>query len=145
MRNTLIFFATLMAVAGCGRSGPLDDASLGRLSRTGMRSASVTYPDGYQASLAPDDYELMRGLISALGPIKSADEGKLEDYDYELVYTAGMDPAIIHVKLIDDNQLTYKWGEYVYQGGNSTKFVEDVDEIRNRVEELRGEQLPTEP
>ncbi len=145
MRIASILLATLILVPGCGRRGPLDDASLDILSRTGMHGADVTYPDGYQASLAPDDYNLMRNLISALGPIKSATEGNLDDYDYELVYIAGMDPAVIKVKLNDDTQFTYKWGAYVYTGGSPSRFQDGVDTIRDRVEKLRGEQALTEP
>lgn len=70
MRIAFTLIASLMLVAGCGRRGPLDNATLDVLSRTGMHGADVTYPDGYQASLVPDDYDQMRNLISALAPIK---------------------------------------------------------------------------
>ncbi|MCD0462031.1 hypothetical protein [Roseiconus lacunae] len=144
MRIASILFAILIVFVGCGRRGPLDDASLDVLSRTGMHGADVTYPDGYQASLVPDDYNQMRNLISALAPIRSAVEGDLDDFDYELVYIAGMDPAVIRVKLNDDTQFTYKWGEYVYTGGDPSRFQEAVDAIRNRVEELGGERTQAE-
>ncbi|AMV34955.1 hypothetical protein VN12_22705 [Pirellula sp. SH-Sr6A] len=86
----------------------------------------------------------MRNLISALRPIKSATEGSLDDYDFELVYIAGMDPAVIKVKLHDDTQFTYKWGAYVYTGGSPARFKHGVDTIRDRLEELRGERARTE-
>jgi hypothetical protein len=142
MRPAIFILAALTLATGCGRRGPLDDASLDILSRTGMHGADVIYPDGYEASLTPDDYDMMRTLISALGPIKSATEGTLDDYDYRLVYVAGMDPAIIDVKLGDDTQFEYKWGAYVYTGGSVTRFRDGVDAIRIRVETRRVEQLP---
>lgn len=144
MRLPITIFATLALAIGCGRSGPLDNKTLDILSRTGMHGADVTYPDGYQATLTPDDYDMMRNLISALSPINSATEGSLDDYDYRLVYIAGMDPAVIEVKLGDDSEFTYKWGAYVYTGGNPKRFRDGVNAIRKRVETLRGEQLPAE-
>ena len=144
MRPSIIFLAALTLTTGCGRSEPLDDATLDILSRTGMHGAYVTYPDGYEASLTPNDYDMMRSLISALRPVKSASEGTLDNYDYRLVYIAGRDPAIIDVKLGDDTQFTYKWGTYVYTGGHPRLFRDAVEAIRKRVETLRGERLPTD-
>ena len=144
MRLSIIIVAALSVISGCGEHGPLDNATLDTLSRTGMHGADVTYPDGYEAALPAEDYDKMRNLISALAPVRTAVEGTLEEYDYRLVYIAGMDPAVIDVKLEDDNQFTYKWGRYVYTGGKPARFVDGVNAIRARVATLRGERQSTD-
>jgi hypothetical protein len=141
MRGFSTVIVTLALVAGCGRHqhGPLDNATLDILSRTRMSSASVTYPDGYNATLARDQYDMMRNLIASLSPIRSVKEATLEDYDYQLVYHAGMDPAIINVKLSDENKLTYKWDDYVYTGGDLARFRNGVNAIRQQDESMRDD------
>lgn len=139
LRRTIMSFAVLTLFAGCGGSGPLDDASIRRLTNTKMRGADIAYPDGYLASLTPDDYELMRTLVSTLGPISSTSEATLDAYDYRLVITTGKDPVVIEVKLESDTQFRYRLGEYVYTGGNPTEFRDGVSAIRKRVEATRDE------
>jgi hypothetical protein len=85
---------------------------------------------------------MMRSLIASLRPIKTAELGALDDYDYRLVYIAGMDPAVIDVKLIDDSHFIYKWDQFVYTGGDPQRFRDRVDAIRKRVESLHGKPVP---
>jgi hypothetical protein len=127
----LLLICLAMLIPAC-RRGALDDEQLDVYSRTGMVNAEVTYSDGYAISLKPVEYDLMRSLISSLRPIKSVERGTLDDYDYRLMYFAGMDPAIIKVKLVDATGFVYQWDDFIYHGGNSQSFLETVNSIRSR-------------
>lgn len=140
LRLAILMFASF--IAGCLNSGPqpLTTETICIVSNTLIQSASVTFPDGTEIKIPPDDYELFRDLFRKLSPVESTyhQPGLPGLPDYQLTLYAAGNVANIGVMVREDGSLTYSLDEFRYDGGDAEGFVAAATEIRTRLDPNSG-------
>ena len=104
------------------------------LSNTGLHNCYVRERvDEEWEQLFFGDETRFRKLLTALSPLKPHYDTPAV-WDYSLNYQAGMDPDAIFVRVNEDH-LTFRIGEWVYVGGNRSKFLAAIasSETKSRV------------
>ena len=124
LREQLLLAATIaLLLVGCDSHRPMNDRTLDLYANTRLQAASVTLPEG-TINLAPDEYDSYRELVICLKPIETVKKGNMQHGGYALSWFAGMDPATIHLSLIDEDLLRYSLDGYCYTGGDARRFRE---------------------
>ncbi|EMI45756.1 hypothetical protein RRSWK_01647 [Rhodopirellula sp. SWK7] len=134
-----------MLLPGCFNLGPqpFDNQRIAIVSNTRIQSASVSYPDGVELTISPDDYEAFRTLFRTLAPIDRVTEppGLPGLPDYELTLFAAGNVANIDI-MVDDSKLIWTLDGFQYHGGNAERFRTAADVVRSRPRDSSGHGSP---
>ena len=122
----LLPFIALITLISCGdkKAKPLTTERLNIITNTRLNEGTyITYKGNSKPIKNSEFRELLKSLIPI---IKTTDyKGK---FDISLHYHAGMNPTEIKVHIAGDS-LIYKYGQFTYLGGSSTKIQQFIETL----------------